>query len=132
MTSFDHPSPTLSTGVQDPVLAMLHRLESTNQDIVRRMEALERRDSVSSTPVTCPKASLSNQDPVYKLPQPSKHINDLHQSTSHMGPTLQATTATSSEVFKAMQQGVVLSLDSIRQAPNVAASVNQLLLPVVR
>ena len=133
VSTLHNPNTALSSTAQDSIMEFLQKLDSSNQDILRRMEALERRDSVSSTPVTSPKVAFNSHDPTYRLPQPLQTTGSQMQGpvtyqAGNADHQLRSTLTGRDEVFKPTYQGPNPSLDAVRNASNVAASVNQLLL----
>ena len=60
---------------------MLHKLDASNQALTKRMDSLERQNSVSSTPIGSPTAQRLGAAPVAHTQQPRVDFSTNHAGT---------------------------------------------------
>ena len=70
ITTQDPTQGDFSQSTGQAILQMLHKLDASNQSLTKRMDSLERQNSISSTPIGSPTAQRLGAAPVAHTQQP--------------------------------------------------------------
>ena len=81
ITTQDPPQGDFSQSTGQAILGMLHKLDASNQALTKRMDSLERQNSISSTPLGSPTAQHLGAAPVAHTQQPRVDFSTNHAGT---------------------------------------------------
>ena len=81
ITTQDPTQGDFSQSTGQAILQMLHKLDASNQALTKRMDSLERQNSVSSTPIGSPTAQRLGAAPVAHTQQPRVDFSTNHAGT---------------------------------------------------